>query len=597
MNMVSTDPSGEGSTSSAAHPVSIQRGSAVFSEAPGTLAPEVRSELDAAVEELYGARGAWLRTSPEDRIALLQQVSDDLAAVAPRWVAACAEAKGIDPASPRAGEEWAAIAVVMRLVRCFREAYRGIAASGRTRISAVTARPDGQVVARVFPGEIYDRMFYMGLTGEVWLDPELPLDAFPEAHAAACRPPEGDGSVCLVLGAGNFSNLGPGDLLHKMFCEHRVVLLKTNPVNGYLRPIFEEGFRALVERGFVRVVGGGAAEGAYLANHDLVDDLHLTGSDKTYEAIVFGTGEEGRKRKAEQRPVLTKPFSCELGNLSPVIVVPGPWSARDLAYQGEHLASMITFNAGFNCLSTRVIVTHRGWDQRTALLDAMRRFWKQTPPRKAYYPGAEAIHRDFVGAHPEAEQFGDPAPGTLPWTLIPDVDPTGVDDPCFTREGFCSLMSETALEADSPAAFIDEAVAFVNERVWGTLTGTLLVHPASLRDPEVRAAVERAVANLRYGTVGVNLWGIMGFLMRCTWGAFPGHPSHDIQSGQGVVNNPLMLPRVQKSVIRGPFRQWPKPPVMGSHRALTPLYERFVEFERQPAWWKVPGLTLAAMRG
>jgi acyl-CoA reductase-like NAD-dependent aldehyde dehydrogenase len=596
--MVTDETNGPGSEDrSSTTPPPIQRGSAVFSKAPGELASEARSELDTALKELHAARGAWVRTSAAERLTLLEQISNDLCAVGKRWVAASVEAKAIDPASSRVGEEWGALAVVIRLLRCLRDAYRDIVTSGRPRIAAIVARPDGQVVARVFPGEIYDRLFYMGLAGEVWLDPELSLEAFPDAHAAACRAPEGDGSVSLVLGAGNFANLGPADMLHKLFCEHRVVILKCNPVNDYLRPLIQEGFRALVEKGFVRVVGGGAAEGAYLAHHELVDDLHLTGSDKTYEAIVFGVGEEGRRRKAERQPIMTKPFSCELGNLSPVIVVPGPWSARDLAYQGEHLASMITFNAGFNCTSTRVIVQHRGWAHRTALLDGMRRIFRETTPRMAYYPGAEAIHRGFVEAHPEAEQFGDPPPGALPWTLIPDVDPVGVDDPCFTREAFCSLMSETSLEAASPAAFVDKAVSFVNDRVWGTLTATLLVHPASLRDAEVRAAVDRAVANLRYGTVGVNLWGTMGFLMKCTWGAFPGHPSHDIQSGQGVVNNPLMLPRVQKSVIRGPFRQWPKSPVMVSHRAMVPLYERFVEFERQPSVFKVPGITWAALRG
>src|SRR5690606_15034957 len=125
-------------------------------------------------------------------------------------------------------------------------------------------------------------------------------------------------------------------------------------------------------------------------------------------------------------------------------------------------------------------------------------------PRKAYYPGAQAVYADFLAAHPEAERYGQPAEGDLPWTFIPDVNAQDEDEICFRREAFCSLFAETGIESASPAEFIDRAVAFCNERVWGTLTATLIVHPQSLRDPAVAAAVERAVANLRYGTVSIN---------------------------------------------------------------------------------------------
>ena len=124
------------------------------------------------------------------------------------------------------------------------------------------------------------------------------------------------------------------------------------------------------------------------------------------------------------------------------------------------------------------------------------------------------------------------------------------------------------------------------------------MHPKSLRDPRVAEALERAVANLRYGMVGVNVWGLVGFLMGTTsWGAFPGHPPDDIQSGLGVVNNALRLLRVQKSVVRAPFRQWPKNPVFVTHRTMDRLYHRMVEFEGAPALRKLPGIFRDAMRG
>ena len=34
-----------------------------------------------------------------------------------------------------------------------------------------------------------------------------------------------------------------------------------------------------------------------------VDSVHMTGADRTFEAIVFGPGEEGKKRTAVRQPL------------------------------------------------------------------------------------------------------------------------------------------------------------------------------------------------------------------------------------------------------------------------------------------------------
>ena len=97
----------------------------------------------------------------------------------------------------------------------------------------------------------------------------------------------------------------------------------------------------------VNAVGvyGGADVGAYISEHPLVEEIHMTGSDKTYEAVVFGGGEEGRRRKQARDPLNTKPFTAELGNVSPVIVVPGPWKPGDIDEYAKHIATWMTVNA------------------------------------------------------------------------------------------------------------------------------------------------------------------------------------------------------------------------------------------------------------
>ena len=146
--------------------------------------------------------------------------------------------------------------------------------------------------------------------------------------------------------------------------------------------------------------------------------------------------------------------------------------------------------------------------------------------------------------------------------------------------------------------FLDRATAFCNERVWGTLNATVIVDRATARDPAVRPALDRAIRELRYGTVSLNTWSAAGYGMGITpWGAYPGNPRTAIGSGTGFVHNPLMFGSIEKTVIRGPFRPFPKPPWYASHRTahrLMPALTRF-ETDRHPgrllpiAWYALRG--------
>ncbi|MFL6196654.1 MAG: aldehyde dehydrogenase family protein [Thermoanaerobaculia bacterium] len=567
----------------------------------GSARASSRAEMDAAVAVLQENKGAWTAVSIPDRIAILNEMSRRFLAVAERWAALGIEAEGLDPAHPGSGEE-ALVGpyFILRNLRLLRESLLDIQTHGRPRIpGAVRTRPDGQVVARIFPMDLYDRIFYGGVTADVWMEPGVTAESLPSTQAVAYHAPVRQGRVALVLGGGNVSSIGPMDALYKLFVEDQVVAYKNHPVNAYLGPLTEDGFQPLIERGFFRMIYGGAEEGAYLCGHPGVDEIHITGSDRTYEAIVFGPGAEGKRRKAANEPVLTKRFTAELGNVSPVIVVPGPWDDGDLEFQAENLATMMTNNAGFNCNAGRVIIQHASWGQRGELIARMGHILKDIPLRRAYYPGAADRFESFLAAHQDtAELFGSRAGDKLPWMFIPNLDAARKDDICFTTEAFCGVCGETAIEAASVPEFIDRAVAFANDTIWGTLNVTLIVHPASLKDPEVARAVERAIADLRYGTVSVNHWAAIGYgLVINPWGAFPGHTADDIQSGTGFVHNTLMFDRPQKTVARAPFYVWPKPVWFATHKTAHKLTPKLSDFEAAPSLAKVARIMPLALRG
>jgi hypothetical protein len=152
-------------------------------------------------------------------------------------------------------------------------------------------------------------------------------------------------------------------------------------------------------------VYGGAEVGAYCARHARVSCIHLTGSDATYNNIVFGApkvqvrvqlGARVRRSSvcvcrcpprprahvpascasrnlpsvrrmcahAHARtcpqpgavPVLDKPVTAELGNVTPYIIVPGEWSQADLEFHATNVASGLAQNTGHNCIAAEVCV-------------------------------------------------------------------------------------------------------------------------------------------------------------------------------------------------------------------------------------------------
>jgi len=565
----------------------------VDSQASPQIAPPDRrapaDDVDAKVARVAARKDDWVRVPIAERVALLRKCLDGIVAVAERWVKDGCALKGIDPGEPLAGEEW--VGGPMAAARNARLLVEALEQGGQPKPRRVRARADGQLVADVFPMSMLDRALMGGVRAEVWIEPGKPA-----TQGAVYRDPPRAGKVSLVLGAGNVSSIVFMDALYKLFVESEVVVVKVNPVNAYVGPHLEEAFRALVDAGFLAVVYGGADVGARLATHPSIDTLHVTGSDRTYDAIVWGGDEAERaRRKAENDPKNHRPFTAELGCVTPILIVPGPWSASDIEFQARHVASMVAQNASFNCNAAKVLVTARGWLQRDAFLTAVESALTSTRKRKAYYPGAEERYRAFLERYPRARQLGEGGEGVVPWTILRDV-PAEEGEYALTNEAFCGILAEVSLDAKDAREFLERAVPFANDRCWGNLSCGIFVHPTTADEHE--ADLDRAIAALRYGGIGVNAWpAIVYALGVTTWGAFPGNKATAITSGSGVVHNTLLFDHPEKSVVYAPFRIRPKPAWFADHKTLHEVGRRMTGVEAAPTWGKVARVALAAMRG
>ena len=192
--------------------------------------------------------------------------------------------------------------------------------------------------------------------------------------------------------------------------------------------------------------------------------------------------------------------------------------------------------------------------------------------------------------------------------LVTDLDPDAADEPWFTKEIFGPVLTVTTLEGDSVESFLEVAVEFSNSKLNGTLAANLIIDTKSQKLHN--EALERAIADLNYGTVTVNVWsGAAYFMSRCSWGAFPGHTRQDIQSGIGTVHNALLFDRPHKSVVRGGFAESPRTLLKGDfHLGPKLVYfvtnkqahivgEKLIDYCDSPSKLKLASIAVSAIRG
>ncbi len=557
-------------------------------------------ELDEAVAVVRSRKDEWVAVPVGRRIELLRQCLEGALRTGPEVVAAGCEAKGIDPRAAASGEEWMSGPIgIIRQVRLFIETLTDIHRAGHPVVPGPSGRrpATGELALTVFPRSRFERVMYPGTHIDVWMQPGVDQRHVHDRMATAYRgETRADGRVAVVLGAGNVASIGPADVLYKLIVENQVVVLKMHPVNEYLGPLVERAFQSLVDAGYLRVVYGGASEGQHLIHHAGVDEVHMTGSAAVHDRIVWGDApEEQAQRRAAGTPKVRKRVTSELGCVTPVIVVPGRWDDGELQYQAEHVATMVVHSASCTCTSSRVLVTWRGWAQRRAFLDRVAEVLARQLPRLAYYPGSAEKYQRFLSSHAHATCLCDTGKEALVPAVIYDVDPSSAGDVVFSEEAWSPVLAETALAASDDAAFVTAAVRFCNERVFGTLSVMVLASPKSRA--RLGFEIDSAVAALRYGTVSVNHWSAVSFILGVApWGAYPGHTLDDIGSGIGVVHNTLMFDRPLKSVVWGPFTVRPKPPWFTTHRRAHVVGRRMAAFEASPSLWRLPGIALAAMQ-
>lgn len=539
--------------------------------------------IDWMIQRLLDAPVRKHGLSLERRIDLCRSCVETLMPTVDDWIDAGARGKQCPNRIDVMAEELlSGPLIAVRLLRLLEQSFSDLLLYGHTRLPQAEALPyerriHGKSMLPIFPTlSLWDRLIFRGISADaIFMERADPR----KRHSDLYRQLQDTSvsKISLVLGAGNVSSVPFSDAIHKsLVCGHQVIL-KMNPVNAYLKPIFERAFAPLFQEGLLVAIEGDSQVGQALVDHPDVDDVHLTGSAHTHDRIVWGDDpREILARKEAGTPRLTKPVTSELGNVSPWIIVPGVYSTKELTSQAMHLAASITNNAGFNCLATRVIVTCQNWPQRREFLRLLQQNLQSIPKRPAYYPGALERYRRFTQTNIDPDDSG-----CLPYRLL-ESQSIDQNPLVFQEESFTCVCVETPLASQTASEFLDEAVALCNLRLPGTLCAS--VSFPKLFVEQKRRIISQALGTLRYGCVSVNQWSALAYsLLTPPWGGAPGASLEDAQSGIGQVHNTYLLERVEKTVLYGPLVNFPKPVWFPGHRNALRVGRELIGLYHQPS--------------
>ena len=473
--------------------------------------------------------------------SMLEETISNIKEVSFFWATICSDNKGTTK-TPAEGEEW--LGGPFASVLATQYYIKSLTNDDDLKEKKYNSEENSY---KVFPNNFTERITFPFIDAKVIFNKSMSFDDINKYRGFSKRY-NIDPSITLVLGAGNFSSIPYLDVLYHLITRKSVILLKLNPVNEYLKPVFEKVFQNFIERGYIIVTTGNIDESKYMASHPGINHIHLTGSDKTFEDIVYGRELTDRERKSKSlSKINNKPITSELGNVTPIIIHPGKWSTSDIKYQARKIVTAKLNNNGFNCIAAQVVVLPDGWGQTDTLIKFVKHYMSKAKERKAYYPESierlEKLEKDKGYERVNALSCVTPH-------LTREIKAYSKFE---IEEVWSSTIYFKKIEYTSIEDFADKAIVYCNDELWGNLGVSVIIkdHDKKFNKHITNLYIDK----LNYGTVAINEWAAIGYIIpQLPWGGFPGNSDNDIQSGQSVVHNSMLFESPLKGVVNTKFR-------------------------------------------
>ena len=504
-------------------------------------------DIDRDISSMRLASKELISISNNELASIFQECIDQIPTFADYWVELETLHKKVEPDTSAVGEQWAGGPWLT--VWGFRYLIESLKELPNINMNFDKMYDKNRHTLQVFPTKFIEKLLYMGVQGYIKLRNNMTIDDFKEYRGFESRINTKNPTTTLVLGAGNQSCIPILDFAHHIVTRRSPVVLKLNPVNDYLKPVLENILAPFIKRRFLTIVNGDAELGKYLTNHQGISHIHLTGSSNTYENIVYGKKlSENEIGNKSLKKVNNKSITTELGNVTPVIVIPDRWSKSDIKVQAKKIATAKLQNAGFNCIAAQVVVIDKNWKQKDQLIDEVKKIIKSQKTRYFYYPGSKERISE-INKSSKIEILSQDSCEVPYSASVTESD----DEFYFHNEVWGGTIIFKILDNVSTVNYIEKATTFCNDELWGNLGCTVLIKPKTER--AYKDEFNTMIDNLKYGTVAINEWCALGFAIpSLPWGGYPGNKDSNIQSGQGYVHNSFLFESPLNGIVRTGFK-------------------------------------------
>mmetsp|Transcript_25504 Transcript_25504/g.58837 ORF Transcript_25504/g.58837 Transcript_25504/m.58837 type:complete len:598 (-) Transcript_25504:228-2021(-) len=373
-----------------------------------------------------------------------------------------------------------------------------------------------------------------------------------------------NGSVAVILGAGNQPFLTLFDILHHTLLNRRVSLVKHHPMRPHLIDPYAIILEPLIKRGFLRqILDLGIPETTKILSHPSIGHVHITGSLATDRAVRTTLSKSKANLSEAEVDAMV---SSELGASTPFIIANGSYTDKEIRSAAKLIVFGKKMNGGCNCLCAQAVVVPKDWEQKSQFRKVLNDELKLQPNQPVYYPGSIERAEEIVKVY---ASHGDARVNVLKSsktvgavnrlsdniTVVECGTPgdTAYDNSVLLKEVFGPVLAivELASDAGDTNDYLNSAaVPFVNnkENIYGSLSCTVIA-PSSLESKEL----SRALETLEYGSICVNTLSVVGWLSAChggIWGAHPAAPGRE--SGAGYCGNQFKVALPAKTVVHGP---------------------------------------------
>ena len=497
-------------------------------------------DVDRSISTLRLNSQEFANLTNEELSAMFLTSIENIKTIAYFWATIGADNKGIK-GSTAEGEEWLGGPFASTIALQYYIDYL------KNDIKFIDEKSISENKINVFPNKNIEKLLFPYVTADIHFNKNMSIEDILNARGFGNRLGFKKG-ITLILGAGNVSSIPLLDTIYDMVVNRHCILLKLNPVNEYLKPVFEKVFENFISRGYMIVTTGDTEISTYMTNHLGITNMHLTGSDKTYEKIVYGSvlpeKDKGKKSLTKRNK---KPFTTELGNVTPFIIHPGNWSSGEIKYQARKIVTAKLNNNGFNCIAAQVIVLPKEWKHSEKLVEAIKKQLSNEKDRLAYYPDSLNNLNNLL-SEKNVQQVNDESCATP--HLTKDLD---LNDHYENNEVWSSALFFKYIDYENEQEYVSNSIDYVNNVVWGNLGVAVLIKKHNSR--KNKELLNSYVQNLNYGTVAINEWPALGFIIpTLPWGGYPGNKDSDIQSGQGYVHNALFFESPLKGVLYSKFK-------------------------------------------